>query len=1436
MTRSFRSMPPFTWLPLLLLALCCQTCVAQLQVHSVSPVDWTIGAKNRVTFTGKGMSDEIRLLFTEKLQCKVLASTSEKLEVEIDVPPGMPPTEAGVWLSSKSAVSSAHHVILDTLPYASETGTDNHLFENAIAVSFPSVIEGKTEASHTDFYRFYAFEGDLLFIDVLAQRLGSNMDSYVKLYDPDRKQIASVDDTELGPDSQCHVAIEKSGWYTLAVRDSRFLGGGNYLVRLSPAYDDQTISPLLAHRSPKDGLELSDPKGTPHWILPSSNPFAFPSIVYQSSTSVLDETDTSLKSNSPAAPKPPFTLVGHLQLDSEQDSFWFQAEKGKTLRIATQTRSLGSPALLRAELWKEGMTKVAESPVQDQDEWILEFPVTETGTYQLRVNDLLRRGGPNYGYAIEIKWKNDFDVVWKVDPKGTEARLADVKAGAIAVDLVVQRQGYEGPIEIRCEEPAGWRVLNPRIEAKQVGARCYVQAATDWEAGEVQWLRFVASPVSQEASGSDLPAAKVVSNLSWLRAKHPNQPYPARWKQHRGVVLTTAASDAPASARAPDVSRRSRESEALEWKIALAALQGSLPAGAEFPAMEIANHWTVKGSVNKEHVHLSLARTSTADKSTADKVYPESFSVPFYYETQGIGRLGTFELPMEWYDSPERVEFFPQRIAVHRSRDHQRLSLSGWDSSGMVRDWSDYVEWTVSDPKLGEVKGGIFYPKDSGAGTVTGKLGKHSIRVPVTVELSGKTASVEFENEVLVALSKQGCNSGACHGSPSGKGGFRLSLRAFDKELDSLTLVNEYAARRVNTLEPDESLLIKKALMKVSHGGGMQLKKGEAAYRVLHDWIAGGAKLDPPDAARCVKLEVYPNDARTLPLQTGQQKLIVMAHFANGTSRDVTDLVSYESSSSTVATVSKQGIVTPKSQGETVILVRFLEHIESIPFVFIDSQPEFQWVKQPELNWIDGLVDTKLERFQINASPVCDDATFLRRSSLDVIGQLPTPSETREFLASTDPGKRSKWIDQLLDRPEYASFWALKWGDLLRVTTKGVTEEGVYKYHRWIEEAFAANKPYDQFARELLLSKGSTFLHPEANFYRTAKDAQESVETVSQLFLGARLQCAKCHNHPFERWTQDNYYGLSAFFNRVQRKNTTRPNELWIWTSAQGEIQQPRTGKIMAPWVPGELAALAADADRRQAFVEWLVNPENPYFARVEANRIWSQLFARGIVDPIDDFRDSNPPTNKPLLDGLSQFFVEQGYNRKALLRVILNSRTYQADFATHPSNEEDALYFSHQEPRLLSAEPLLDAVNHLLGTEQRFGVLPEGTKATQLPAPDVAKLEFLRVFGQPERSTVCACERLDESNLGMAIELFNGSFLYEKLRAPENRFRRMLHSGSDLKAIIQELYLAGFCREPSEEELQRCVAHCQSKDSLEAGLEDLCWVLLNTDEFLFQH
>jgi hypothetical protein len=786
---------------------------------------------------------------------------------------------------------------------------------------------------------------------------------------------------------------------------------------------------------------------------------------------------------------------------------------------------------------------------------------------------------------------------------------------------------------------------------------------------------------------------------------------------------------------------------------------------------------------------------------------------------------------------PARVEPFPTQIALTRSRDSAQFVLTGWDANGLARDWTHRARWSIANPAIATIAAGRIIPTANGQTELIAELANHRMVVPVSVSGVDAPARVEFENEVLVALSKQGCNSGACHGSPSGKGNFRLSLRAFDKALDGLTLVREESQRRVNPLEPEKSLLVTKPLMKVPHGGGMQLRKSDPAYRTLVDWISQGAPLDPADQARCIKLEVFPNSQRILAKDQGSQQIVVLAHFANGTKRDVTQLCAYESSNTTVATVDVHGKVTPHQKGESVILVRFLEHIESIPFLFNQDVPGFQWTPQNQLNFIDNLVDAKLQQLQINPAPQCSDEVFLRRVYLDLLGILPTIEESASFFNDSNPDKRNQLLDKLLSRPEHAKYWALKWGDLLKMTGKAVGNEAVFKYYRWVESSIRENQPYDQFARELLSASGSTFANPPANFFRTAGDMNESVETISQVFLGARLQCAKCHNHPFERWTQDNYYGLGAFFNRVQRKKTQRPNEWLVFTNNAGEVTQPRTGQTMKPWVPGsnELS-LDPSQDRRQAFVDWLVRPENPFLARVEANRIWSQLFARGIVDPIDDFRDSNPPTNRPLLDALTKQFVDNGFNRRELIRTILQSRTYQASYETTPFNEKDSLYFSHQSPRLLSAEQLLDAINQLTQTEQTFAGLPAGTKATQIPAPDLAKVDFLKVFGQPERSTVCACERSEDSNLSMAIELFNGATVHEKLKNPKNRFRNLIAEGKPLDEIIKNLYLAGLSRNPTNEELQESLKHCQSKPDPLLGLEDLCWVLINTDEFLFQH
>lgn len=785
----------------------------------------------------------------------------------------------------------------------------------------------------------------------------------------------------------------------------------------------------------------------------------------------------------------------------------------------------------------------------------------------------------------------------------------------------------------------------------------------------------------------------------------------------------------------------------------------------------------------------------------------------------------------------ERIEVYPAEVRLAGVREQAQLIVTGHYADGSIQDLTRAAAISTANAEVVTVQGTVAFPAANGEASLNIDVDGKTAAVKVVVENQDQPQPVSFLYDTLAALSKNSCNAGACHGSPSGKGGFRLSLRAFDPKLDELTLIREDFGRRTNSLDPDNSLLLLKPLMKVAHGGGRQIRADDPAYAVIRDWIAEGCQMDTAEAARPVRIDVYPKSGRVLKKPAVQQQLSVWAHYSDGSVRDVTPLAVYSSSDVEVADVDRNGLVEGQKRGEVAVVVRYLEFIESSFITFIEDVEDFVWNDPQVNNYIDDAVDQKLMQLKYLPSDLCTDEEFIRRVYLDVIGILPTLEEVTAFAADQDPNKRDKAVDQLLDRPEYSKFWALKWGDLLRLTSGQVTNEGVYKYYRWVERSFRENKPYDQFATELLTATGSTFSNPAANFYRTSKDMNDCVETISQVFLGARLQCAKCHNHPFERWTQDNYYGMAAFFNRVQRKNTKRANEMFIFVSQSGEVTQPRTQQQMKPWVPGQGdIENPNEFDRRLDFAKWLTEPDNPFFAKIEVNRIWSQVFGRGIVEPADDFRDTNPPSNALLLDQLAQDFVDNGYDRKKILATILKSRTYQTSYQPNDFNEDDTKYFSHYQPRLLSAEQLLDAICHVTQVAESFGGLPAGTKATHLPAPDLVNNEFLKIFGQPERQTVCACERTNESNLSMAIQFFNGPLIYGKLKDESNSFRKSMTDGKSNTEIITLLYNLAVCRNPSDTELKASLEHIESKEDRVEALEDICWAILNTNEFLFQH
>jgi hypothetical protein len=785
--------------------------------------------------------------------------------------------------------------------------------------------------------------------------------------------------------------------------------------------------------------------------------------------------------------------------------------------------------------------------------------------------------------------------------------------------------------------------------------------------------------------------------------------------------------------------------------------------------------------------------------------------------------------------APERIDVYPPAVKLDGVRRRMRLIVTGYYAEGATQDLTRAAQFVSTNPAAAVVENGVVRPVADGAAEVLVQVAGLEAKAAVEVSRQTQPDPVSFHYETLVALSKQGCNSGACHGSPSGKGGFRLSLRAYDPVLDTETLIREIYNRRTNVVQPELSLLLRKPLMEVAHGGGRRLKKTDPSYEILHNWIGEGLKLDAADAPTLVKVDVYPR-MRIMKRPAHTQQLVVLATYSDGTTRDVTDLAVFSSSDEAVASVDANGFVVGADKGEAAILVRFLEKMETSYMMFLKDVEGFQWPNPPANSYVDELTFQKLQQLKIAPSDLCTDDEFIRRVYLDVIGLLPTAAEVTAFLADTDPSKRAKVIDGLLARPEYAEFWGLKWCDLLRVNNKQVTIAGVHKFRRWIVQSLRENKPYDQFVRELLTSQGSTFDNPPANYFRTSADTNDCAETTSQLFLGIRIQCAKCHNHPFEQWTQDNYYGIGAFFNRVQRKKSNLTDELVVYVAKSGEVTQPRTGKQMKPWLPlkGELD-MPGEEDRRDAFAAYLAVADSPLFARAGVNRLWGHVMGRGIVEPVDDFRASNPPSNAVLLDALAQDFVKSGFDQKHILRTILNSRTYQLSSRKNEFNKNDAKYSSHARTRLLSAEQLLDAICAVTGVEEKYPGLPAGTRATQLPSPDVNNY-FLKVFGQPPREMACQCERSTESNLSQALQMINGPLIHGKLRDGNNRFRQLATAGKTDPEIINELYLTALCRLPGPAEMEAATKHIAAQPDRMQGLEDVCWAILNAKEFLFQH
>ena len=707
-----------------------------------------------------------------------------------------------------------------------------------------------------------------------------------------------------------------------------------------------------------------------------------------------------------------------------------------------------------------------------------------------------------------------------------------------------------------------------------------------------------------------------------------------------------------------------------------------------------------------------------------------------------------------------------------------------------------------------------------------------------------ETPKVTFLRDVAPILNKTGCTSGPCHGAAKGKNGFKLSLRGYDPQFDYEALLYDLSGRRFNRADPARSLLLAKPTQEVAHGGGLRFEIGSDYYKIIYNWIAQSVPYGNPANDTVRRLEVEPKEIfMQAPGESARIK--VTAIYGDGESRDVTALAVIESNIPGVAAVADAGVKGART-GEATLLLRYQGTLATLPVTVLNPKPGFAWQPLPENNYIDRAIDAKLQRLKIQPSPVVDDAGFLRRVSLDLTGQLPTPAEVRAFAADASKTKRSSLIDKLIASPAFVDHWTLKWGDLLQNNRKYLGEKGAYEFREWIRESIAQNKPYDRMVREMLMARGSSYENPAANFYRVTRDPKPTMEKTTQVFLGVRMVCAQCHDHPFERWTQNQYYEMAAFFSAVGLRPGYEVGEEILYDQRQDfDMKHPKDGRVMNPKFilpasfsggPAAPGSVITAARRRITYAEWLTAKDNPFFAKSTVNRVWSYFFGRGIIDPVDDIRASNPASNPALLDALTKDFLDREFDLRQLMRTIANSRSYQASVATNEWNQNDADNFSHAMPRRLSAEALMDALALATGVRPSFPEAPPDTQAGQVTDPHIGKDGFLDLFGRPSRESSCECERRSDLSLPQALNLVNGRTISDAVSDGNGRVAKAILSGRPDGDVVAELYLASLSRPPAAAELASGVKYLQSGGGRAARAQDLLWALVNSKAFLYNY
>jgi hypothetical protein len=786
---------------------------------------------------------------------------------------------------------------------------------------------------------------------------------------------------------------------------------------------------------------------------------------------------------------------------------------------------------------------------------------------------------------------------------------------------------------------------------------------------------------------------------------------------------------------------------------------------------------------------------------------------------------------------PPQVSVYPAEIELSTSRDQQSYVIQLTAPDGVTRDVTDQATVELSAP-VAERRGNVLFPKADGTAKMTVSYAGRVLSVPVTVKQATVDRPISFKLDVMPVFMRAGCNTGACHGAARGKDGFRLSLFGFDPDGDWYRLTREMSGRRISVAIPEECLLVEKSVGAVQHSGGERFKPESDLNKTLLRWLDAGAPKDAPDVARPIAVELFPPKL-VLEGEGATHRMTVRAKYSDGTDRDVTSLARYMTNNDVSAKIDDDGKVTAGARGEAYVFARFATFTVGAQAIVIPKGVKYEWTNVAESNYIDGLVFNKLKLLRMLPSQKCSDETFLRRAFLDIVGVLPAREDYDKFVSDPAPDKREKAIDDLLGRKEFSELWVMKWAELLQIRTddnRQVSYKTALGYFNWLQSRVEDNVPFNVMIQELLSASGGTFNLPATTYYQIERDTLKVSENTAQIFMGMRIQCAQCHNHPFDRWTMDDYYSFAAFFSQIGRKNGEDPRERIVFDKAEGEVKHPVNGRTMAPKFLGGDVPDVKGKDRRKVLADWLASPENPYFARNLANIVWAHFFGKGIIDPVDDVRVSNPASNPELLDELARRFTSYKYDFKKLVRDICTSRTYQLATEANATNETDTRNFAKGPIRRIRAEVLLDVISEVTDTPNKFKGLPLGARAVQIADGNTSNY-FLKTFGRATRETVCSCEVKMEPNLSQALHLLNGDTVNARIQQGAV-VKKLIDAGKKGPEVLDELYIRCLGRKPTEDEAKKILAQVASddKNTLRLGLEDVFWALLNANEFIFNH